>query len=78
MTVSLARVSAVSPLSHKQLLRGTGRRIGRAIRAGKDTFPRHSTPIAWFYCCEIPLSPESGFLLSPAIGAIVTNSLVSW
>ncbi|KAK7363932.1 hypothetical protein VNO77_06097 [Canavalia gladiata] len=66
-----------SPLTHKRFLRRNRGTYGPAVKAGTDTFPGHSTPIAQLYCCGDSTFPGIGVPAVAASGAIVANSLVS-
>ncbi|KAL3515745.1 hypothetical protein ACH5RR_022647 [Cinchona calisaya] len=66
-----------TPLTHKRFLRRDRGTYGPAIKAGKGTFPGHSTPIPQLFCCGDSTFPGIGVPAVAASGAIVANSLVS-
>ncbi|CAK8564523.1 unnamed protein product [Lathyrus sativus] len=66
-----------SPLTHERFLRRNRGTYGPAVKAGKDTFPGHSTTIPQLYCCGDSTFPGIGVPAVAASGAIVANSLVS-
>lgn len=66
-----------TPLTHQRFLRRNRGTYGPAIKAGKDSFPGHSTPITQLYCCGDSTFPGIGVPAVAASGAIVANSLVS-
>ncbi|KAK4476819.1 hypothetical protein RD792_015979 [Penstemon davidsonii] len=66
-----------TPLTHQRFLRRNRGTYGPAIKAGENTFPGHSTPIAQLLCCGDSTFPGIGVPAVAASGAIVANSLVS-
>lgn len=66
-----------TPLTHQRFLRRNRGTYGPAIKAGKASFPRHSTPISRLFCCGDSTFPGIGVPAVAASGAIVANSLVS-
>ncbi|XP_047310956.1 prolycopene isomerase, chloroplastic isoform X2 [Impatiens glandulifera] len=66
-----------TPLTHKRFLRRNRGTYGPAIKAGKDSFPMHSTPVSQLYCCGDSTFPGIGVPAVAASGAIVANTLVS-
>ncbi|GER38385.1 FAD/NAD(P)-binding oxidoreductase family protein [Striga asiatica] len=66
-----------SPLTHQRFLRRNRGTYGPAIKAGKGSFPGHSTPITQLFCCGDSTFPGIGVPAVAASGAIVANSLVS-
>ncbi|KAL1534913.1 prolycopene isomerase, chloroplastic-like [Salvia divinorum] len=66
-----------TPLTHQRFLRRNRGTYGPAIKAGKASFPGHSTPISHLLCCGDSTFPGIGVPAVAASGAIVANSLVS-
>ncbi|KAL0357215.1 UNVERIFIED_CONTAM: Prolycopene isomerase, chloroplastic [Sesamum calycinum] len=66
-----------TPLTHQRFLRRNRGTYGPAIKAGKGSFPGHSTPIPQLFCCGDSTFPGIGVPAVAASGAIVANSLVS-
>lgn len=66
-----------TPLTHQRFLRRNRGTYGPAIKAGKSSFPGHSTPISHLLCCGDSTFPGIGVPAVAASGAIVANSLVS-
>ncbi|KAG6406380.1 hypothetical protein SASPL_133980 [Salvia splendens] len=66
-----------TPLTHQRFLRRNRGTYGPAIKAGKASFPGHSTPISQLLCCGDSTFPGIGVPAVAASGAIVANSLVS-
>ncbi|PIN27072.1 Phytoene desaturase [Handroanthus impetiginosus] len=66
-----------TPLTHQRFLRRSRGTYGPAIKAGKGSFPGHSTPIPQLFCCGDSTFPGIGVPAVAASGAIVANSLVS-
>ncbi|KAG6517348.1 hypothetical protein ZIOFF_020733 [Zingiber officinale] len=66
-----------TPLTHRRFLRRNRGTYGPAIKAGKGTFPGHSTPILQLFCCGDSTFPGIGVPAVAASGAIVANTLVS-
>lgn len=66
-----------TPLTHKRYLRRNRGTYGPAIKAGKGSFPGHSTPISQLFCCGDSTFPGIGVPAVAASGAIVANTLVS-
>ncbi|KAL0364988.1 UNVERIFIED_CONTAM: Regulator of nonsense transcripts UPF3 [Sesamum angustifolium] len=66
-----------TPLTHQRFLRRNRGTYGPAVKAGKGSFPGHSTPIPQLFCCGDSTFPGIGVPAVAASGAIVANSLVS-
>ncbi|KAL8061260.1 hypothetical protein ABFX02_02G076000 [Erythranthe guttata] len=66
-----------TPLTHQRFLRRNRGTYGPAIKAGKGSFPGHSTPISQLFCCGDSTFPGIGVPAVAASGAIVANTLVS-